>query len=87
MISTKSQMTNLPTSPIDIKLSGKSRISPNHVAQDLSQLSRDMTALKKRGDVQVAEIQELAERTWRLNLAYERRLSRFENEKNHVIII
>ncbi|KAJ1562915.1 hypothetical protein HK405_005962 [Cladochytrium tenue] len=44
-------------------------------------LNKDITALKRHGNPSFADIQALAERTWRANLAYEAQVARLEREK------
>ncbi|KAJ1569728.1 hypothetical protein HK405_004030 [Cladochytrium tenue] len=44
-------------------------------------LNKDITALKRHGNPSFADIQALAERTWRANLAYEGQVARLEREK------
>ncbi len=63
----------------------QTKLVPAHSLTDLTLLNRDLSLLKKRGSAQVPEIQDLAERIWRTNLAYDRRLMQLENEKKQVI--
>eukprot|EP00842_Homolaphlyctis_polyrhiza_P004141 jgi/Hompol1/4728/HPOL_003838-RA len=60
------------------------KIRPEEALSTLMQINADLTALKKRGAPQVEEIQALAERTWRANVAYEHRLAQLMHEKQQL---
>ncbi|KAJ3411866.1 hypothetical protein HDV05_001548 [Chytridiales sp. JEL 0842] len=50
----------------------------------LSQLNSDIIALKKHGDPTFEKVQEVAERTWKLNMEYDIYISRLEREKKEL---
>ncbi|KAI8923606.1 hypothetical protein BC831DRAFT_470147 [Entophlyctis helioformis] len=60
------------------------RIKPSEAGAALLSLSRDLSSLSKRGSVKIAEVQAIAERTWRANVAFEQRLAQLAREKQQL---
>ncbi|KAJ3283004.1 hypothetical protein HDU76_008544 [Blyttiomyces sp. JEL0837] len=53
----------------------------HEVHATLTALNKDITEMKRHGSPSFAEIQAIAERTWRANLAYETQIARLDREK------
>ncbi|KAL2917420.1 hypothetical protein HK105_203085 [Polyrhizophydium stewartii] len=60
------------------------KIKPGEALHALQTLNAELAAIKKRGAPHLREIQALAERTWRSNLAYDRRMAQLEREKKQL---
>ncbi|KAH6566015.1 hypothetical protein BASA50_005268 [Batrachochytrium salamandrivorans] len=60
------------------------RVKPGDSLITLTTLVADLTAAKKHSAPRLKDVQELAERTWRANVAYERRLAQLQRERKQL---
>ncbi|EGF83832.1 hypothetical protein BATDEDRAFT_33936 [Batrachochytrium dendrobatidis JAM81] len=60
------------------------KVKPGDAMEALTTLVADLTAAKKHATPLLKDVQVLAERTWRVNVAYEHRIAQLEREKRQL---